>query len=126
MNDTARKTVLIIEDDPLLSKMYEAKFISEGFNVLKAADGEEGMKVAIASHPSLLVLDVMMPRLSGIDMLVELRKDVWGKTVPVVIISNLSEQNEGDKAKTLGVLEYLIKANITPGELVETAKKYLT
>lgn len=126
MNENAKKSVLIVEDDPLLVKMYEAKFTSEGFTVLKSADGEEGLKVALANHPNFMIVDVMMPRLSGIDMLKVLRADPWGKDVPVVIISNLSEQNEGEKAKLLGVKEYLIKANITPGELVDKVKAYLT
>lgn len=125
MTDTQKKTILIIEDDPLLIKMYEAKFVSEGYSVLKAFDGEEGLKMALGSHPSALVLDVMMPRLSGIDMLTKLRQDEWGKTVPVIIISNLSEQTEKDKASALGVKEYLVKANITPGELAAKVKLYI-
>jgi DNA-binding response OmpR family regulator len=119
-------TILVIEDDPLLSKMYEAKLTNGGLTVIKAADGEEGLKAAITSHPSLILLDVMMPRLSGIDMLEILRKDPWGAHVPVIVLSNLSETQEGNKAKALGVKEYLIKANFTPSEILEKIKLYLT
>ncbi len=126
MQQSSPRTILVIEDDPLLSKMYEAKFVNGGFNVIKAADGEEGLKVSLASHPDFILLDVMMPRLSGIDMLEILRKDAWGAHVPVMVLSNLSETQEGDKAKALGVKEYLVKANFTPSEILEKVKAYLT
>jgi len=125
MDQTKKHSILIIEDDPLLSKMYETKFSTDGLDVLKASDGEEGLKTALANHPDILLLDVMMPRLSGIDMLAELRKDPWGAHVPVIILSNLSEQQEGEKARSLGVKEYLVKANYTPAELVEKVKTYI-
>jgi len=126
MQQSSPRTILIIEDDPLLSKMYEAKFVNGGFNVIKAADGEEGLKISMSVHPDFILLDVMMPRLSGIDMLEILRKDAWGAHVPVMVLSNLSETQEGDKAKALGVKEYLVKANFTPSEILEKVKTYLT
>lgn len=126
MQPTKPRTILVVEDDPLLSKMYEAKLTNGGFVVIKAADGEEGLKTAITTHPDFILLDVMMPRLSGLDMLAALRKDTWGATVPVIVLSNLSENQEGDKAKALGVKEYLIKANFTPSEILEKIKAYLT
>jgi DNA-binding response OmpR family regulator len=125
MEPQKKHSILIIEDDPLLSKMYETKFVTEAFDVYRAGDGEEGLKTALAHHPDIILLDVMMPRVSGIDMLTELRKDSWGAQVPVVILSNLSEQQEGDKAKALGVKEYLVKANFTPAEIVEKIRSYL-
>lgn len=126
MQQSSSRTILVIEDDPLLSKMYEAKFVNGGFKVIKAADGEEGLKMSMNMHPDFILLDVMMPRLSGIDMLEILRKDAWGAHVPVMVLSNLSETQEGDKAKALGVKEYLVKANFTPSEILEKVKAYLT
>jgi len=125
MQEVKKHSVLIIEDDPLLTKMYETKFVSEGFAVTKAADGEEGLKVALSGHPDMILLDVMMPRLSGIDMLSQLRTDSWGASAPVIILSNLSQEQEGEKAKALGVKEYLVKANFTPAELVEKVRSHL-
>ena len=125
MDQQKKHTILIVEDDPLLSKMYETKFSTEGFGVIRAADGEEGIKSALANHPDIILLDVMMPKVSGIDMLAEIRKDQWGAGVPVVVLSNLSEQQEGDKAHALGVKEYLVKANFTPAEIVEKIRSYL-
>ncbi len=113
-----KKTIMIVEDDPLLVKMYEAKFSSSGYNVVKAYDGEQALKDALVTHPDFILLDVMMPKMSGIDMLEKLRTDQWGKTVPVIILSNLSEKQEGEKAAKLGVKEYLVKANFTPAEIL--------
>lgn len=120
MNDTSRKrkTIMIVEDDPLLVKMYEAKFVNSGYQVLKAYDGEQALKDAIGQKPDFILLDVMMPKMSGIDMLEKLRQDKWGQTVPVIILSNLSEKQEGDRAQKLGVKEYLVKANYTPAEIL--------
>jgi DNA-binding response OmpR family regulator len=113
-----KKTIMIVEDDPLLVKMYEAKFSSSGFNVIKAYDGEQALKDALVAHPDFILLDVMMPKMSGIDMLEKLRTDQWGRSVPVIILSNLSEKQEGEKAARLGVKEYLVKANFTPAEIL--------
>ncbi len=121
-----QKKILVIEDDPLLSKMYEAKLTNGGYQVVKASDGEEGLKMSLSEHPDFILLDVMMPRLSGIDMLAMLRKDPWGAKVPVLVLTNLSEQQEGSKAAALGVKEYLVKANFTPSEILAKINTYLT
>lgn len=116
---------MVVEDDPLLIKMYKTKMASEGFRVLTAQDGEEGLKKALAHKPDGIILDVMMPKLSGIDMLDRLRKDLHGKNIPVVIISNLSQESESNKAKELGAKEYLVKTNYTPKEVIEHLKQYI-
>ena len=117
--------VLLIEDDPLLTKMYKAKFTTEGFNVLVAQDGEEGLKMALESNPDLILLDIMMPKLSGLDLLSKLREDPKGKDVPVIILTNLTQQKEAQKALDLGAKEFMVKANLTPSQVVEKIKKYL-
>ncbi|OGM75477.1 hypothetical protein A2382_00370 [Candidatus Woesebacteria bacterium RIFOXYB1_FULL_38_16] len=119
------KSILIIEDDPMLQKMYKTKFESEGFLVWTASDGETGLNMALAQRPSIVLLDIMMPKLSGMDMLIKLRADLTGKTIPVVMLTNLSQQEEVDLAMQLGVKEYLVKANNTPGEVVEKVKKHI-
>lgn len=123
--DQLHKVVLIVEDDTLLAKMYESKLRHEGLDVVIAPDGETGLSVALHTKPSLILLDVMMPKLSGIDMLQELRKDAWGHNVPVIILSNLSEKDEGERARELGVKEYLVKASLTPAEIAMKIKSYL-
>jgi DNA-binding response OmpR family regulator len=125
MNPTAKHKILIVEDDPLLTKMYTTKFITEGFEVTSAADGEEGLAKATAVTPDFIILDVMMPKLSGIDMLSRLRATEKGKNVPVIVLSNLSQEEEAKKALALGAKEYLIKANFTPSEVVTKVRMYL-
>lgn len=125
MNPTAKHKILIVEDDPLLTKMYTTKFITEGFEVNSAADGEEGLAKATAVTPDFIILDVMMPKLSGIDMLSRLRATEAGKNIPVIVLSNLSQEEEAKKALALGAKEYLIKANFTPSEVVTKVRMYL-
>lgn len=120
-----KRTILLVEDDPLLVKMYSTKFTKEGFNIIFAEDGEEGLKLALSQKIDFLLLDVMMPKLSGIDLLTKLRQDPKGKDIPVLVFSNLTQQEEAQKALGLGAKEYLIKANFTPSQLVEKVKKYL-
>jgi CheY-like chemotaxis protein len=117
--------VLLIEDDPLLTKMYKAKFTTEGFNVLVAQDGEEGLKMALENSPDMILLDIMMPKLSGLDLLGKLREDPKGKDIPVIVLTNLTQQKEAQKALDLGAKEFMVKANLTPSQVVEKIKKYL-
>lgn len=127
VSDTKNKqTVLLIEDDPLIVKMYHAKFTNEGYNVLTADDGVKGLDLALKEVPDFIVLDIMMPQLSGIDLLTKLRADAKGKNIPVIVLTNLSEKDEEEKAIELGAKEYLLKANLTPGEVVAKVQKYLT
>ncbi len=117
--------ILLVEDDPMLIKMYSAKLKSENFDVVSAEDGEEGLEVALKEKPDLIILDVMMPKLSGIDMLAKLRADSYGKNVPVIVLSNLSQETESKRALELGAKEYLLKADLTPTQVVEKIRKYL-
>ena len=118
--------ILIIEDDPLLSKMYKTKFTSEGFEVETAEDGEIGLKIAMEGKPDFVILDIMMPKLSGIEFLKRLRQNQVGADVPVIVLSNLSEKKEMEEARRLGVKEYLIKSSLTPKDIVEKVRGYLS
>jgi DNA-binding response OmpR family regulator len=117
--------ILLVEDDPVLSKMYTEKFKFEGFNVLSAGNGEDGLKVALSQKVDLILLDLMLPRLSGNELLAKLREDEKGKNITVIALTNLAEQEEKDRATQLGVKEYLIKAMQTPEEVVNKVKSYL-
>jgi len=105
--------------------MYKTKLINEGFEVLTASDGQEGLEMALKSAPQAIILDIMMPKLSGLDMLKQLRADSAGSKIPVIVISNLSQENEAEEARRLGAKEYLVKANFTPKEVIEKVKQYL-
>ncbi len=120
-----KKVVFIVEDDPVLLKMYTEKFTFEGFKVLNARDGEEALKIATSEKVDVILLDIMLPRMSGTDFLEKLRQTPEGKEIPVVALTNLAEEDERQKALKLGVEQYLVKAMKTPEEVVETVKNYL-
>jgi len=124
-NINAKPIILIIEDDPLLVKMYQTKLFLEGFQVKTAEDGQTGLKMALEEKVDFILLDIMMPKLSGIDLLEALRKNPKGKNIPVIVMTNLIDQEKYQKAKELGVKEFLVKANLTPKQVVTKIKQYL-
>jgi len=118
--------ILIIEDDPLLVKMYKTKLTMEGFQVLEAEDGQMGLKMALEKTVNLILLDIMMPKMSGIDLLQALRQNPKGKNIPVIVMSNLIDQEKFKKAQELGVKDFLVKSNLTPSQVVTKIRQYLT
>lgn len=125
MDQEGKKVILIVEDDPVLSKMYTEKFTFEGFSVVRALDGEEAYKVAMETPIDVILLDVMIPKMSGIDFLEKFRKEAKGKDIVVIVLTNLADDNEKKRALGLGVKEYLVKAMQTPEQVVTAVKKYL-
>ena len=123
--DSQQKTILIVEDDPILLKMYTEKFTFEGFTVLNAKDGEEALRVALAEKIDIILLDIMLPRLSGTDFLEKFKQSPKAANLPVIALTNLAEEEERQKALKLGVREYLVKAMQTPEQVVEKVKKNL-
>ncbi len=119
------QVILIVEDDPILLKMYTEKFTFEGYKVLNAKDGEEALKTSLENDIDIILLDIMLPKMSGTDFLEELRKDPKGKNLPVVALTNLAEEEEKERALRLGAKEYLVKAMQTPEQVVEKIKTYL-
>lgn len=115
--------VLVIEDDPILTKMYTEKLTSEGFKVIAAADGETGLEMALKNKVDVILLDIMLPRISGTDLLEKLRQDERGKNMPVVALTNLADPTERDRATKLGVKAYLVKAMQSPQQVVDTIKE---
>lgn len=120
-----QKIILIVEDDPVLLKMYSEKFTFEGFSVLNAKDGEEALKTALSEKLDVILLDIMLPRMSGTDFLEKFRQNSKGKNVPVIALTNLTEEAEKQRALKLNVKEYLVKAMQTPEEVVEKVKANL-
>lgn len=114
--------ILIIEDDSILTKMYREKFTNEGFEVLAAPDGEEGLEMALKNKVDVILLDVMLPRMSGIDLLKKLREHEKKRNTLVIILTNLADPTEKEKAINLGVKDYLVKAMQNPGQVVSTVK----
>lgn len=119
--------VLIIEDDPLISRMYQRVFEFEGFEVTMARDGEEGIKKlkGLDHKPVMILLDVMMPKKSGIDVLTELKSDTKTKAIPVVVLTNLSGTADAEKALGLGAVKFIVKSQNTPKEVVSQIREIL-
>lgn len=121
----ARYKILIIEDDPLLVKMYTTKFSKEGYEVVHAQDGEKGWELVNKEKPDFIIMDVMMPKISGMQLLSGISKNSELAKIPLIMLSNLSQPDKMEKAKKLGAKEFLLKANYTPSQIVEKIKKYL-
>jgi len=128
MNDNPEKqslgTILLVEDDLPMVKMYSTKLEIEGFTVKTAHDGEVGWEKVQEGGVDLILLDLMIPRLGGMDLLERIRVESKFKTVPVVILSNLSQEQDIKRATELGVKHFLIKSNHTPSQVVAVVKGY--
>ena len=117
--------ILFIEDDPLIVKIYTTRLTADGYQVLSAENGEDGIKLAETETPDLVILDIMMPKIDGFGVLEKLRANEMMKTKPILVYSNLAQEEEIKRAQTLGATEFIIKANLSPTEMVEKIKKYL-
>jgi len=108
-----KKQILIVEDDPLISRMYAHKMEADGYDAVVAANGEEALAFIRKQKPDLIMLDVMMPRMNGVETLKALKSDVKTKNIPVIILTNLGDNPDDiKKAKELGALDYLVKAHV--------------
>jgi len=114
---TPGKRVLLVEDDRFLRRACEASLRQRGFTVVAAADGEEGLRLARAEAPDLVLLDLLMPKLSGVDVLRALKADEATRGIPVLVLSNSSRQQDIDEITRLGAVGYLVKANLSLQEL---------
>lgn len=117
--------ILIAEDDKFLVKVYQTKLTKEGFQVEIANNGEEALKKAKANTPDLIFCDLMMPIMDGFETLKALKEDPKLKKVKVVILSNLSQEEDRKRVLDLGAEEYLVKADVPFSEVINLAKKYL-
>lgn len=117
--------VLIIEDDPLILKIYSTRLTTDGYQVVTAEDGKAGLDVFEAEKPDLVVTDVMMPGVDGFGVLEKIRSLEWGKNIPVLMYSNLAQEEEVARAHKMGVTEFIVKANISPIDMVTKIKQYL-
>jgi DNA-binding response OmpR family regulator len=125
MAKDSKITVLIVEDDNFLADLYRTKFTLEGFTVFSAYDGEKGLELAIKNVPQIILLDLMLPKMSGFAVLEALKADSKLKNIPVILLTNLSQKADVDKGLALGANDYLIKAHFMPVEVVAKVKKLL-
>jgi DNA-binding response OmpR family regulator len=118
--------VAIVEDDQTISQMYRFKFEAEGYQVETAENGKLGLELAEAMKPDIILLDLMMPEMTGDAMLAALRKKPWGKNIKVIILTNMGEQEIPPEVKQLGVAAVILKADMTPRQVADLVKKHLT
>jgi len=119
------KKILIVEDDNFLREMYKTKLLSEGFNVTVAEDGEKGLKVILARDFDLILLDIIMPKKDGLEVLEAIKNNPDKKNIPVVVLTNLSEKEHIKKGMSLGAKDYIIKAHFVPSEVVEKVNQII-
>jgi len=117
--------VLVVEDDLFLRGLMSQKLTKEGFSVIEAVDGEEGLKMVSEKQPHIVLLDLILPGIGGFEVLEKIRQDENIGGIPVLILSNLGQKDDLDKAKRLGATDYLVKAHNTPGEIVAKVKSIL-
>jgi DNA-binding response OmpR family regulator len=117
--------IAIIEDDAVINQMYRMKFEAAGFDVATASDGEAGVAMAEKFKPSIILLDLQMPRMNGAEALEIIRKSTWGASIPVIILTNLGEEEAPKSLRTLGIHSYVVKADLTPSQVVGRVKEAL-
>jgi two-component system alkaline phosphatase synthesis response regulator PhoP len=119
------KTILIVDDDLTLREMYVARLQAEGFNVDSAKDGEEAIKKAKENNPSVILLDIMMPKINGLDVLKMLKTDESTKGIPVLLLTALIQDIDKAKGLSSGADDYIVKSETMPGEVIEKVKAAL-
>ncbi len=123
-----QKKILLIEDEPFLSSLLKNRLQREAFEVIIAKDGEEAVKFLKSSTPNLILLDIILPKKSGFEIMEDIKADpeLSDKTdVPVIIISNLSQPEDIQKSKQLGAIEYFVKAKTSIDDLVSKVKAFV-
>ncbi|HSW66219.1 MAG TPA: response regulator [Bacillota bacterium] len=114
--------IAIVEDDAAISQMYRIKFEAEGYTVETAENGKLGLELAEEMKPDVILLDLMMPIMTGEEMLAKLRKTEWGKNIKVIILTNRGEQEIPPEVRSLNVDAVILKAAMTPRQVAELVK----
>lgn len=119
------KKILLVEDEEIMIDLLQRKLKEEGYEVLLAGDGEEGLKKMRQERIDLVLLDIVMPKLGGFEVMEEMNKEPELRKIPVVIISNSGQPVELDRAKELGVKDWLIKTDFDPKEVIDKVVKQI-
>ncbi len=117
--------ILIVDDEEILRKIYSDRLTFEGFTIETAADGEEALAKIKAAAPNLILLDILMPKLNGLQVLEQLNTDATLKAIPVIVLSNVANDENIKKALALGAKDYLLKTNFSPNEIISKIKTLL-
>ena len=119
------KTILIVDDEESLVNVLARKFEEEGVNVITAQNGKVGLEKALAEHPDIILLDIMMPEMDGFDVMRHLQEDEWGKTVPIILLTNSSSIETVAKAVSTGMSEFLVKTDMRLDDVVDRVRHHL-
>lgn len=125
MADAQKKKVLIVDDDEFLLDMYVVKFKESGFEVDVAQNGEEALEKARTTNPDIILLDIVMPKVDGFDVLRTIKKDKLAPNAAVFVLSNLGQKEDTDRGISLGAVDYIVKAHFTPSEVVARVENTL-
>jgi len=118
------KKILVVDDEDSVREIYRHEFINNGYTVVVAADGEEGLLKAGEEVPDIILLDIMLPKMSGIEVLRALKENELTKKIPVLLLTNLGEETIIKEGFELGADGYLLKVSYTPAQVVEEVKKF--
>ena len=119
------KKILLVEDEPLLGNILKQRLEKENLGVTLARDGEEALNFLKINKPDLILLDIILPKLSGFEVMEKLKEEPSYKKAPIVILSNLGQDSDLEKGQTLGAVGYFVKAQMSIDELVEEVKKLI-
>ena len=115
--------IAIVEDDPVISQMYRMKFEADGFDVRVANNGQIGIDIVKSFQPDIILLDIQMPEVNGAEALKRIRQSESSKTTPVIVLTNLGEEEAPQEMRSLGIHSYIVKANYTPRQVVTHVKE---
>ena len=123
--DTYKRKILLVEDDTALASVYRSRLELEGFDVCEANNGEDALSLAVSEHPDLVLLDVMMPKISGFDVLDILRNTPETTNIRVIMLTALSQPKDKERAEQLGVDDYLVKSQVVIDDVIERVRHHL-
>ena len=121
----ARKKILLVEDDEVLASVYRARLEMEDFEVMEVHDGEQALTAALRYRPDLMILDAMMPKISGFDVLDILRNTPETMNLQIIMLTALSQESDRERAEKLGVDEYLVKSQVMISDVLEKVREHL-
>lgn len=125
-SESKNKKILLVEDDDGLASVYRMRLESEGFEVNRVENSENALSTAIEYKPDLILLDVMMPKISGFEVLEILRNTAETKNIKIIMLTALSQDKDKEKAKSLGADDFLVKSQVVIADVIERVKHHLT
>lgn len=119
------KKILLVEDDEMISSMYKTRMEQSGYEILTANNGNDGLSTALKEKPDIILLDIILPQMDGFSVLQELRGSKKTEKIPVFMLTNLGTEEDREKGKRLGANDYLVKASLTPADILHKIEEYI-